>query len=256
VDITGRSIIVTGGGSGLGRASAELLAARGAHVVVVDISADAGATVADQIGGTFAAADVTSAEDVIAAVDAAIAVAPLWGVVNCAGGGSSRRTIGRDGSYDSAHPLTDFERVVTLNLVGTFNVARIAATAMSRNEPDADGCRGAIVNTASVAAFDGQIGQSAYAAAKAGIAGLTLPLARDLSAAGVRVNTIAPGTFETPPMLAVAPRLRASLAASVPFPHRLGRPPEFASLAHELLTNTYLNGTVVRLDGAIRMPPK
>ena len=256
MDITGRSIIVTGGGSGLGRASAELLAQRGAHVVVVDISADAGKTVADQVGGTFAAADVTSADDVIAAVDTAIAVAPLWGVVNCAGGGSIHRTIGRDGSYDSAHPLAEFEKVVTLNLVGTFNVARIAATAMSRNEPDTDGCRGAIVNTASVAAFDGQIGQTAYAAAKAGIAGLTLPLARDLSAAGVRVNTIAPGTFETPPMLAVPAELRASLAASVPFPHRLGRPPEFASLALELLTNTYLNGTVVRLDGAIRMPPK
>ena len=256
MELNGRSVIVTGGGSGLGRATAETLAERGCRVVVVDISVEAGAAVAGSVDGVFVPADVTSTDDVVAAVRAALVLAPLWGVVSCAGGGSSRRTLGRDGRFESAHPLDEFGRVVALNVVGTFNVARLAATAMSGNEPDGDGCRGAIVNTASVAAFDGQIGQAAYAAGKAGIVGMTLPLARDLAAVGVRVNTIAPGTFETPPMLAVPDDVRTSLAASVPFPRRLGRPPEFASLAYELLTNSYLNGAVVRLDGAIRMPPR
>jgi NAD(P)-dependent dehydrogenase (short-subunit alcohol dehydrogenase family) len=250
------SVLVTGAGSGLGQATAELLATQqGWHVVVVDM-APTGAGVAEAIGGTFVRADVTDEEQMIAAVDAAVERGPLRAVVHCAGGGSSRRTIGRDGEYSSAYPLADFTRVVTLNIVGTFNCVRLAATAMSRNTPDADGARGAIVTTASVAAFDGQIGQAAYTAGKAGIAGMTLPLARDLSAAGIRINTIAPGTFETPPMLAVREELRASLGASVPFPKRLGRPAEFASMARELLTNPYVNGETVRLDGAIRMAPK
>jgi NAD(P)-dependent dehydrogenase (short-subunit alcohol dehydrogenase family) len=250
------SILVTGAGSGLGRATAELLATqKGCHVVVADL-ADAGAEVADALGGTFVRTDITDEEQMRAAVDAAVERAPLRGVVHCAGGGSSRRTIGRDGEYASAHPLDEFARVVALNVMGTFNCVRLAATAMSRNTPDADGARGAIVTTASVAAFDGQIGQAAYAAGKAGIVGMTLPLARDLSAVGIRVNTIAPGTFETPPMLAVPEQLRASLGASVPFPRRLGRPSEFASMALELLTNPYVNGETVRLDGAIRMSPK
>ena len=250
-----RVALVTGAGSGLGRAAATLLADRGWYVVVADF-AGSGASVAEELKGTFARTDVTDPDLMRAAVDAACEHGELRGVVHCAGSGSSRRTIGRDGEYASAHPLDEFARVVSLNVVGTFNCVRLAATAMSRNAPDADGCRGAIVTTASVAAFDGQIGQAAYAAGKAGIVGMTLPLARDLSAAGIRINTIAPGTFETPPMLAVPAELRASLAASVPFPKRLGNPAEFASLALEMLTNPYLNGETVRLDGAIRMAPK
>jgi NAD(P)-dependent dehydrogenase (short-subunit alcohol dehydrogenase family) len=164
--------------------------------------------------------------------------------------------VGRDPSYESAHPLDLFERVVRLNVVGTFNVIRLATTAMARNAPDTDGARGAVVNTASVAGLEGQIGQAAYAAGKAGIIGMTLPIARDLSAFGIRVNTIAPGTFDTPPMRAVPPTLFESLGASVPFPKRLGDPLEFASLAVELLTNSYINGETIRLDGAIRMAPK
>ncbi len=251
----GSSALVTGGGSGLGRASATLLAEHGWHVVVADFNPAAAAVAAD-LGGTFVQTDVTSEDQMRAAVDAAVAAGDFRAVVHCAGGGSSRRAIGRDGTYESAHPLDEFARVVTLNVVGTFNCVRLAATAMSRNSPDADGGRGAIVTTASVAAFDGQIGQAAYAAGKAGIVGMTLPLARDLSAAGVRINTIAPGTFETPPMLAVPEELRASLGASVPFPKRLGIPAEFASLAYELLRNPYMNGETVRLDGAIRMAPR
>lgn len=250
-----RVALVTGGASGLGRAAATALADRGRHVVIVDHT-ESGAVVAVELKGTFVHADVIDPAEMTAAVDAALAHGELREVVHCAGGGSSRRTIGRDGSYSSAHPLDEFARIVALNVVGTFNCVRLAATAMSRNAPDADGCRGAIVTTASVAAFDGQIGQAAYAAGKAGIVGMTLPLARDLAAAGIRVNTIAPGTFETPPMLAVPAELRDSLGASVPFPKRLGNPAEFASLALEMLTNAYLNGETVRLDGAIRMAPK
>ncbi len=251
----GLSALVTGGGSGLGRASATLLAERGWTVVIADFN-PAAAEVADELRGSFVQTDVTDETQMRAAVDTAALAGTFRAVVHCAGGGSSRRTIGRDGSYDSAHPLDEFARVVTLNVVGTFNCVRLAATAMSRNSPDADGCRGSIVNTASVAGVDGQIGQAAYAAGKAGIIGMTLPLARDLSAAGIRINTIAPGTFATPPMLAAPEGLRASLGASVPFPKRLGDPAEFASMAYELLTNAYMNGETVRLDGAIRMPPK
>jgi len=256
MDLSGAAVLVTGGGSGLGAATARLLAAHAAHVVVLDFDEERAARVADELGGHAVRADITDAEDVVAAVELAASLAPLRGVVSCAGGGASRRTIGRDGSVESAHPLAEFDRIVRLNTVGTFNVVRVAASVMSRNEPDSNGGRGAIVNTASAAAFDGQVGQAAYSAAKAGIVGMTLPLARDLAVAGIRVNTIAPGVFATPPMLAVPERLRDELTASVPFPRRLGEPAEFAALAVHLLTNDYLNGETIRLDGAVRMPAR
>jgi NAD(P)-dependent dehydrogenase (short-subunit alcohol dehydrogenase family) len=254
MDLSGAAVLVTGGGSGLGAATATLLAKHAAHVVVLDFDEERAVRVAGEVGGHPVRADITDPDDVVAAVELAASLAPLRGVVSCAGGGSSRRTIGRDGRVESAHPLAEFDRIVRLNTVGTFNVARVAASVMSRNEPDPNGGRGAIVNTASAAAFDGQIGQAAYSAAKAGIVGMTLPLARDLGVAGIRVNTIAPGVFATPPMLAVPERLRDTLTASVPFPKRLGDPAEFAALAVHLLTNDYLNGETIRLDGAVRMP--
>jgi NAD(P)-dependent dehydrogenase (short-subunit alcohol dehydrogenase family) len=251
------TVVVTGASSGLGEATARFLAGNEkCRVVLVDLSEQRGTEIAAELGGRFVRADITNPADVIRAVDTAVEIAPLRGVVNCAGGGKGARTVGKDASYESAHDLDSFTRTVTLNLIGTFNMIRISASAMARNEPGPDGDRGAIVNTASVAAFDGQIGQAAYAAGKAGIAGMTLPIARDLSDRGIRVNTIAPGIFETPPMLAVPQAMLTSLGASVPFPKRLGHPPEFASLARELLTNSYINGETVRLDGAIRMQPR
>ncbi|HEX4251651.1 MAG TPA: SDR family NAD(P)-dependent oxidoreductase [Pseudonocardia sp.] len=256
MDLSGATVLVTGGGSGLGAATARLLAEHAAHVVVLDADEERAAKVAGEVGGHAVRADITGEADVVAAVGLAASLAPLRGVVSCAGGGASRRTIGRDGSVGSAHPLAEFDRIVRLNTVGTFNVVRVAASAMSHNEPDANGGRGALVNTASAAAFDGQVGQAAYSAAKAGIVGMTLPLARDLSVAGIRVNTIAPGVFATPPMLAVPERLRDELTASVPFPRRRGEPAEFAALALHLLTNDYLNGETIRLDGAVRMPAR
>lgn len=258
MDLSRGSVIVTGGASGLGEASARLVSSRfpSAHVVILDMNEELGKKIAGDVGGTFVHTDITDEASVINAVDTAVSHGPLRGVISCAGGGSSTRTIGRDGRYESAFPLAAFERIVRLNTVGSFNVVRIAATAMSRNEPDDNNGRGAIVLTASVAGIEGQIGQTAYAAGKAGIIGMTLPLARDLSAVGVRVNTIAPGTFDTPPMRGVPEDLRQSLGAMVPFPKRLGNPQEFASLAIELLTNDYINGETIRLDGAIRMQPK
>lgn len=258
MDLCDATVIVTGGASGLGEATIRLLAERqpSSQLVVVDMQDERGEKLAADVSATYVHADITNEDEVIAAVDTATRLGPLRGVVGCAGGGSSHRTIGRDGEYASAHPLDEFERVVRLNVVGTFNVIRIAATAMFRNDPDEHGGRGAVVCTASVAGFEGQVGQAAYAAGKAGIIGMTLPVARDLSSAGVRINTIAPGTFDTPPMRALAEPLRESLAAGVPFPKRLGDPREFASLALEMLTNDYLNGETVRLDGAIRMAPK
>lgn len=260
--LSGSSALVTGGASGLGEATARLLAANGLHVVVADLDTERGAKVAAEIGGTFAATNVTDTEQVIAAVEAAAAAGPLRIAVNCAGIPSAQRTIGRDGDYGSAHDLAAFRKVVEVNLIGTFNVVRLAATAMSRNEPDEDGARGAVVNTASVAAFEGQIGQVAYSASKGGIVGLTLPLARDLAVIGVRVNTIAPGLIDTPIYDSIpgsgdhAEEFKAHLARDVVFPKRLGRPAEFARLAWELATNPYLNGETVRLDAGVRLPPK
>jgi NAD(P)-dependent dehydrogenase (short-subunit alcohol dehydrogenase family) len=253
LDLTGASAIVTGGASGLGEATARRLAAGGTAVVIADKNHERGKAVADEIGGIFVATDVTDEEQVQAAVDAAVAVAPLRALVSCAGTGMATRTVARDGS---PHPLASFEFIVKLNLIGTFNAVRLAAAAMARVEPQADNERGAIVCTASVAAFDGQIGQAAYGASKAGVAGMTLPVARDLSAVGVRINTIAPGTMDTALFAAAPQAVKDTLGQQVLFPKRMGVPEEFASLACELLTNSYLNAEVVRLDGGIRFQPK
>ena len=258
MDINGSSAIVTGGASGIGAAVARQLAARGARVVVADLQEEKGAALAEEVGGRFVHVDVTSTEQVGNAVLAATELAPLRAVVNSAGIGWAQRTIGRDGSVESAHDLDAYTKVIQINLIGTFDVVRQAATAMSRNDPDADGCRGAICNMASVAAFDGQIGQAAYSSSKGGVVGMTLPVARDLSAAGIRLNTVAPGLIDTPiyGQGEDAEAFKAKLGESVLFPKRLGHPEELASMALECLTNSYMNGEVVRLDGGIRMPPK
>jgi NAD(P)-dependent dehydrogenase (short-subunit alcohol dehydrogenase family) len=258
MELLGSSSIVTGGASGLGEATVRLLAEHGARVVVVDRQDDAGEAVAKEVGGLFVHADVTNTDEVIAAVDAARELGPLRSLVNCAGIGWAQRTIGRDGSYASAHDLGTFQRVIGINLVGTFNCVRLAASAMSRTEPLADGERGAIVNVASLAAFDGQIGQAAYSASKGGIVGLTLPLARDLAVVGIRVNTIAPGLIDTPIYQFVPDpeAFKTSLRRDVLFPDRLGRPDEFARLALELVTNSYMNAETIRIDGGARLQPK
>ncbi|WP_037570868.1 3-hydroxyacyl-CoA dehydrogenase [Phaeacidiphilus oryzae] len=253
--IEGASALITGGASGLGLATARrLLAGGAARVVLLDLPSSEGAQVAKELGerAVFAPGDVTSEEDVQRAVDLAAEGAPLRITVNCAGIGSGpARTVGRQGPY----PLDRFAKVVTVNLIGTFNVIRLAAARMVENEP-VDGDRGVVVNTASVAAFDGQIGQCAYSASKGGIVGMTLPIARDLAGRAVRVVTIAPGTFDTP-LLGKAPEeVRASLGRQVPHPSRLGDPAEFAALAAHIVENGMLNGEVIRLDGAIRMAPK
>lgn len=255
MDLKDASVLVSGGASGLGAATATTLAARGATVVVVDRNAEQGSKLAEQLGGgaIFVEADVTSGTGVQNAIDRAVALAPLRVAVNCAGVGWAQRTVNKDGV---AHDLSAFEKVLQVNLLGTFNVLRLAAAAMMQNEPGAEGERGVIVNTASVAAFDGQIGQIAYAASKAGVAGLTLPAARDLSKVGVRVCTIAPGTFDTPMLTALPEPQRQALAATIPFPNRLGRPEDYAALALHIVDNAYLNGETIRLDGALRMAPK
>jgi len=256
MDIEGIAAIVTGGGSGLGEATTRALVARGASVGILDLAHSPGAAVADELGARarFLEADVTSEEQVQAAVDdVAGSFGEIRAVVNCAGIGSATRTVGKG---NAPFPLDVFRRSIEVNLVGTFNVIRLAAARMADNAPGEDGERGAIVNTASVAAFDGQIGQAAYSASKGGVVGMTLPIARDLARFGIRVCTIAPGLFDTP-LLALLPEpARQALGASIPFPPRLGRPPEFASLACEILANPMLNGEVIRLDGAIRMAPK
>lgn len=258
MEINGISAIVTGGASGLGEATSRRLASLGAKVVVADLDrqADKGQELAKEIGGVFAACDVTDTAQVIAATEAAKELGPIKALVNCAGIGWATRTIGKDGSYDSAHDLDIFKKVVEINLIGTFNCIRIAATAMSQNEADEFGERGAIVNTASVAAEDGQIGQASYSASKGGVVGMTLPIARDLAAVGIRVNTIAPGLIDTPLLGMLPDPQKEALGQSVLFPKRLGTPDDFASLALELVTNGYLNGETFRLDGGIRMPPK
>ncbi|MEV0971842.1 SDR family NAD(P)-dependent oxidoreductase [Microtetraspora glauca] len=256
--VAGSSAIVTGGGSGLGEATVRALAARDVSVTVIDLDEVNGKRVAADVGGRFVRADVRDPEAVIGAIEQSVAAAPLRAVVNCAGIPSLSRTVGRDGTYASAHDLEAFRKVVEVNLIGTFNVVRLAGTAMSHNEPDEDGARGAMVNTTSVAAFEGQVGQAAYSASKGGVVGLTLPLARDLAVIGVRVNTIAPGLIETP-IYGSGPdaeEFKAHLAKDVVFPRRLGRAEEFASLALELLQNGYINGEVVRVDAGVRLPPK
>ncbi|MEV8403792.1 SDR family NAD(P)-dependent oxidoreductase [Streptomyces niveus] len=257
MDLHGVSAIVTGGASGLGAATARRLADRGATVVIADISEDKGKETAASIDGFYARVDVTSTEDIIAATELATTLGPLRVLVNCAGLGFAGRTVGR-GGYESAHDLDTFRRIIEINTIGTFNCIRIAATAMAKTEPLADGERGAIVNTASLAAFDGQIGQAAYAASKGGIVGMTLPIARDLAAIGVRVCTIAPGLIDTP-IYGKGPgaeQLKDKLRRDVLFPRRLGTADEFATLAVEVLSNSYLNGEVVRIDGGARLQPK
>ncbi|GAC58718.1 putative 3-hydroxyacyl-CoA dehydrogenase [Gordonia hirsuta DSM 44140 = NBRC 16056] len=258
MDINGASAIVTGGASGIGAGVVRRLAARGAKVVVADVNADAGEAVAKETGGVFVSVDVTDTDQIIAAIDKALELGPLKAAVNSAGVGWAQRTVGRDGEYSSAHDLDLYKKVIAINLIGTFDVVRLAATAMSRNEPGPDNDRGAIVNLASVAAFDGQIGQAAYSSSKGGIVGMTLPVARDLSAIGVRLNTIAPGLIDTP-IYGTGPEseaFKAKLGESVLFPKRLGVPDELASMVEELIVNSYMNAEVIRVDGGIRMPPK
>jgi NAD(P)-dependent dehydrogenase (short-subunit alcohol dehydrogenase family) len=258
VDIDRAAALVTGGASGIGAAVVRALAARGATVVVADVQDDRGRAIAADVDGRFAHVDVTVTEQIVDAVELAAATAPLRAVVNCAGIAAAVRTIGRDGTYESAHSIELYRKVLAVNLVGTFDVVRIAATAMSRNEPMSHGERGAIVNLASVAAFDGQIGQAAYAASKGGIVGMTLPLARDLSSVGIRLNTIAPGLVDTPiyGSGAAAEALKSKLRAGVLFPQRLADPAEIASMVVECITNSYVNAETVRVDGGIRMPPR
>jgi len=253
VDLKGTSAIVTGGASGLGEATVRRLAADGVTVVIADLQDDKGDALAAEVGGAFVHADVTIADEIQAAVDAAVEMATLRSVVNCAGIGPPARTIDREGN---PHDLGHFEQVIAINLVGTFNMIRLAASAMSKNEPLDHGERGAIVNTASVAAFDGQIGQAAYSASKGGIVGMTLPIARDLSSVGIRVNTIAPGIVDTALLAGLPEPAKESLSQQVLFPKRLAQPWEFAELAHLLLTHGYMNAETIRMDGGIRMAPK
>lgn len=256
MEIQGKGALVTGGGSGLGEATARALAARGAKVAVLDLGRSKGHEVAASLGGEsfFAEADVTDETAVGEAVErAAETFGGLHATVNCAGIGSAGRTVGKDGTpFD----LGLFRKTVEVNLIGTFNVIRLAAARMMQNEPDAGGERGAVVNTASIAAFDGQIGQCAYSASKGGVAGLTLPVARDLARHGIRCCTIAPGLFATPMLMMLPEEARNQLASHIPFPSRLGEPPEFAALACHIVENPMLNGETIRLDGGVRMPPR
>ena len=258
MEIKGSAALVSGGASGLGEATSRVLAAAGATVVIADLNAEKGEELAKELSGAFARVDVTNTDDLKAAVEQADALAPLRVLINSAGIGWAQRTIGRDGSFDSAHDLDAYKKVIAINLIGTFDAIRLAATAMSRHEPTASGERGAIVNMASVAAFDGQIGQASYSSSKGGVVGMTLPVARDLAAAAIRVNTVAPGLIDTPIYGEgeASEQFKANLGKNVLFPNRLGRPDELASMAVELVTNSYMNAEVVRVDGGIRMPPK
>ena len=252
MDVSNTSALVTGADSGLGAATAAALAARGVRVVGLDLPASV-EKAPDVAGVTYHATDVTEPDQVRAAVSAAVANGPLRTVVNCAGIGPSARILGKKGPHD----LGLFETVIRVNLIGTFNVLTLAAEAMAANDPvDEDGQRGVIVNTASVAAFEGQVGQAAYAASKGGVHSLTIAAARDLASLGIRVNTVAPGIVETPMLATVSEEYRAGLAAGVPFPHRLGRPSEFAQIVTTFVDNDYLNGTTLRMDGALRMAPR
>ena len=252
MDIQGKVFIVTGGASGLGEGTARMLAANDAKVVIADLQVDKGSALAAEIGGAFVKCDVSQEADGQAVVAKAVALGKLVGLVNCAGIGPASKTVGKDG----AHPLALFSKVIAVNLVGSFNMIRLVAEAMSRNEPEPTGERGVLISTASVAAYDGQIGQAAYSASKGGIVGMTLPIARDLARSGIRNMTIAPGIFGTPMLFTMPQEVQNALAASVPFPSRLGRPADYAKLVHQIVTNEMLNGEVIRLDGAIRLAPK
>ena len=252
MDISGKVFIVTGGASGLGEGAARALVARGAKVVIADLQADKGEAVAKALGGAFVKCDVTQEADGQAVVAKATSLGKLMGLVNCAGIAIGQKTVGKDGP----HKLADFARVVGINLVGTFNMIRLAADAMCKNEPEPTGERGVCINTASVAAYDGQIGQAAYSASKGGVVGMTLPIARDFARNGIRVMTIAPGIFGTPMMFGMPKEVQESLAAAVPFPSRLGTPEDYGKLAVHIVENDMLNGETIRLDGAIRLAPK
>ena len=252
MDIAGKVFIVTGGASGLGEGTARMLAREGGQVIVADLQADKGEAVAREIGGSFVRCDVSSEDDGRAVVARAVAAGKLVGLVNCAGIATAVKTLGKEG----AHPLAAFTKTITVNLVGSFNMIRLAAEAMSKNDPEPTGERGVLVSTASVAAYDGQMGQAAYSASKGGIVGMTLPIARDLARNGIRNMTIAPGIFGTPMMFNMPKDVQDALAASVPFPSRLGTPADYAKLVHQIITNEMLNGEVIRLDGAVRLPPR
>ncbi len=252
MDIKDNVFIITGGASGLGAGTARLLAEAGARVVIADLNEAAGQALAAETGARFVRCDVTSEADGQAVVAAAQSLGRLAGLVNCAGIATANKTVGKNGP----HPLDAFDKTIRINLIGTFNMIRLAAAAMVQNAPDSEGERGVIINTASVAAFDGQIGQAAYAASKGGVVGMTLAIARDLARDGVRCMTIAPGLFETPMLLGMPQEVQDALGKMVPFPSRLGRPAEYAKLARSIIENPMLNGEVIRLDGAIRMQPK
>jgi len=252
MQIAGNVFVVTGAASGLGAASARMLSDQGGIVVLADLQEDAGTQMAAQLNGHFVRCDVTSEADGLAVMQAAQALGPLRGLINCAGVAPAAKLIGKDGP----HTLALFQKTLNINLIGTFNMARLAADAMAKGAALEQGERGVIINTASVAAYDGQIGQTAYAASKAAIVGMTLPMARDLARSGIRVMTIAPGIFETPMMLAMPQEVLDTLGSAVPFPPRLGKATEYAHLAKTIIENLMLNGETIRLDGAIRMPPK
>ena len=252
MDINGKVFIVTGGASGLGEGTARMLAANGATVVIADLQVDKGEALAKELGGAFVKCDVSQEADGQAVVAKAVEVGKLVGLVNCAGIAPAAKTVGKDG----AHALGAFAKVITVNLVGSFNMIRLAADAMCKNEPESTGERGCMISTASVAAYDGQIGQAAYSASKGGIVGMTLPIARDLARNGIRNMTIAPGIFGTPMLFGMPQEVQDALAASVPFPSRLGTPDDYAKLAKHIIEYDMLIGEVIRLDGAIRLAPR
>ena len=252
MEIAGKVYIVTGGASGLGEGTARMLAAKGGKVVVADLQVERGQQVAADIGGQFVKCDVSLEADGQAVVAAAVALGKLMGLVNCAGIAPAVKTVGKDG----AHPLAVFSKTITVNLVGSFNMIRLAAEAMARNAPESTGERGVLISTASVAAYDGQMGQAAYSASKGGIVGMTLPIARDLARNGIRNMTIAPGIFGTPMLFGMPKEVQDALAAGVPFPSRLGTPQDYAKLVQHIIENDMLNGEVIRLDGAIRLAPR
>ncbi|MFM8757329.1 MAG: 3-hydroxyacyl-CoA dehydrogenase [Limnohabitans sp.] len=252
MDIQGKVFIVTGGASGLGEGAARMLAASGGQVVIADMQVDKGQAVASDIGGAFVKCDVSNEADGQAVVARAVSMGKLMGLVNCAGIAPAEKTVGKNG----AHHLAVYSKTITVNLIGTFNMIRLAAEAMCRNEPEATGERGVLISTASVAAYDGQIGQAAYAASKGGVVGMTLPIARDLARNGIRNMTIAPGIFGTPMLFGMPKDVQDALAAGVPFPSRLGTPQDYARLVLHIFENDMRNGEVIRLDGAIRLAPR
>jgi len=256
MDIPGKVFIVTGGASGLGEGTARMLVREGAKIVIADLQVERGQSLAAELGGAahaiFVRCDVSQDADGRAAVKQAQAMGPLFGLVNCAGIAPAAKTVGKEG----AHSLEVFTKTVAVNLIGSFNMIRLSAEAMCSNQPETTGERGVLISTASVAAYDGQIGQAAYAASKGGVVGMTLPIARDLARNGIRVMTIAPGIFGTPMLFSLPQTVQDALAANVPFPSRLGTPADYAKLVHQIITNEMLNGEVIRLDGAIRLAPK